>query len=155
QNNLKQIVLATHSCHDVHGKLPPTYGCFPSAGQPNVNWGDSVRPSRFGTQFYFLLPYIEQDNVYKSPEISGGPGDPNGKGPHQSNSWWSHAVIKTYQAPGDPSLPASGTTWDGNGPRGATSYSANYHVYRGGWGEDWQAGGVMRFSNITDGLSNT
>src|SRR5262249_17758161 len=87
------------------------------------------------------------------PEVSGGPGDPNGQGPHQSNSWWSHAVIPTFQAPDDPTLSANGTTW---GNRGATSFSANWHVYRGGWGEDWQMGGVTRFPQfIRDGTSNT
>jgi prepilin-type N-terminal cleavage/methylation domain-containing protein len=152
QNNLKQLVLATHNCNDTFGKIPPTIGTFPAAGQPNVNWGDSVRPSRFGTQFYFLLPFIEQDNIYKSPVVSGGPGDPRGQGPHQSNSWWSQDVVKTFQAPGDPSLPASGKTWS---DRGAASYAANWHVYRGGWDEDWQVGGVTRFASISDGLSNT
>jgi len=152
QNNLKQIVLACHSCHDAFGKLPPAQGCFPSPGQPNINWGDSVRPSRFGTAQYFLLPFMEQDNIFKSPEISGGPGDPQGQGPHQSNSWWSHQVVKTYAAPGDPTMPADFKTW---GDRGATSYAANWHVFRGGWDEDWQKGGVMKFASVTDGLSQT
>jgi hypothetical protein len=50
-------------------------------------------------------------------------------------------------------MPANGQTWGG---RGATSYSANWHVFRGGWGEDWQSGGVNRFpASIPDGTSNT
>jgi prepilin-type N-terminal cleavage/methylation domain-containing protein len=152
-NNLKQLGLAAHSCNDATGKLPPTIGCFPSAGQPNVNWGGSFNPSKFGTQYYFLLPYMEQGTVYTSPEVSGGPGDPNGQGPHQSNSWWSHSVIKTFQSPGDPSMPANGQTWSG---RGAASYAANWHVFRGGWDEDWQTGGVNSIpKSIPDGLSNT
>jgi len=159
-NNLKQLGIATQACNDTHGKLPPTIGVFPNTAPPNANdssqWNASVNPSRFGTQFYFLLPFIEQDTVYKSPEVSGGPGDPNGQGAHQSNSWWSHSVIKTLQAPGDPTMPASGKTWDGNGPRGATSYAANWHVFRGGWDEDWQTGGVNRIpASIPDGLTNT
>ncbi len=144
QNNLKQMVLACHNLNDVHGKLPPSQGAFPSSAN-GTNWGAAYNPSHFGTAQYWLLPYIEQDNIYKSSEINGG-------GTHQANSWWSHAVVKTYQAPGDPSLPASGKTW---GDRGATSYRANWHVFRGGWDEDWQVGGVNRFASITDGLSNT
>jgi prepilin-type N-terminal cleavage/methylation domain-containing protein len=152
-NNLKQLMIASWACADANNnKLPPTYGCFPVDGQ-NVAWSASVLPSRFGTQYYFLMPYIEQDAIYKSKEISGGPGDPNGQGPHQSNSWWSHAVVKTFQARSDPSMPANGQTWSG---RGAVSYAANYHVFRGGWGEDWQMGGVTRIpANIQDGTSNT
>ncbi|HZT81071.1 MAG TPA: DUF1559 domain-containing protein [Gemmataceae bacterium] len=151
-NNLKQLGIATHNCNDTYGKIPPTQGAFPSDTN-SINWGGSYLPSRFGTVMYFLLPFIEQDNVYKSPEVSGGPGDPNNQKPHQSNSWWSHAVIKTYQAPGDPTLPAGGLTW---GNRGATSYAANWHVFRGGWDEDWQTGGVSAIPrSIPDGTSNT
>jgi prepilin-type N-terminal cleavage/methylation domain-containing protein len=155
-NNLKQMVLASHNCADTNQTvLPPILGSYPTTAN-GLDWGASVRPSHFGTVDYFLLPYMEQDPVYQSPEISGGPGDPNGQGPHQSNSWWSHSVIKTFQSPRDPSMPGSGTTWSGNGPRGATSYAANWHVYRGGWDEDWQVGGITRFpAAIKDGTSQT
>jgi prepilin-type N-terminal cleavage/methylation domain-containing protein len=161
-NNLKQLALATHGCHDVYGKLPPTYGCFPIDGN-NINWGEPYRPSRFGTAQYFLLPFIEQQNVYDSVQVDGEPGSTYAKtNPpgHQANSWWIDrgGRIKTFQAPGDPSLPGQGTSWatgDDNRPRGSTSYAVNWHVYRGGWGEDWQFGGVTRLASVTDGLSNT
>jgi prepilin-type N-terminal cleavage/methylation domain-containing protein len=152
QNNLKQIVLATHNCNDTYGKIPPVMGVFPTSAN-GTNWGTSYNPSHAGTGMYFLLPYIEQDNLYKSPAVSGGPGDPNGQGPHTSNSWWIHEPVKTYQAPADPTLPADSLTWGG---RGGTSYAMNWHVFRGGWDEDWQVGGVHRIpSSIPDGLSNT
>jgi prepilin-type N-terminal cleavage/methylation domain-containing protein len=154
-NNLKQIVLATHNAHDTYGKYPVTLGAYPQTAN-GINWNGAYIPSRFGTGMYFLLPFLEQQNVYMSPEVAANAnGTSNG-----SNSWYIDfgGTIKTFQAPGDPSLPASGTTWatgwQGLG-RGATSYALNWHVYRGGWGEDWQAGGVNRVSSITDGLSNT
>jgi prepilin-type N-terminal cleavage/methylation domain-containing protein len=135
-NNLKQIGIALHNCHDTHGKLPTTHGCFPQNGN-NIPWGGQ-KPSAFGTQQYFLLPYIEQDNVYKAV---------------QSHSWNSNAVIKTYVAPGDPSLPAEFKTWS---DRGATSYAANWHAFGGGWGQDWQIGGKARIpATFPDGTSNT
>jgi prepilin-type N-terminal cleavage/methylation domain-containing protein len=151
QNNLKQLALATADCADTYqGKLPSTLGSYPVGNDPN--WGAAYLPSHFGTGFYFLLPFIEQDNVYKSTEINGGGG-------HQSNSWWSDAHIKTFVAPGDPSAPSDGGTWGtgaNGGSRGAISYSMNWHVFRGGWGEDWQKGGVTRFpAGIPDGTSNT
>jgi prepilin-type N-terminal cleavage/methylation domain-containing protein len=157
-NNLKQIVLATHDLESVHGKLPPSVGCFPHDGN-SENWGAPYNPSHFGTAQYFLLPYIEQENVYKDGEVDGTDGT-NGGNPHQGNSWWIDrgGAIKTYQAPGDPSMPSSGTGWSTGGSgqgRGLTSYAANWHVYRGGWDEDWQQGGVNKFASITDGLSNT
>jgi prepilin-type N-terminal cleavage/methylation domain-containing protein len=151
QNNIKQIVLATHSCHDVNQKFPPAVGGFPMGNDPN--WGAPYVPSHYGTGIYFLLPYMEQANLYNSPEISGN-------GTHASNSWWLDygTAVKTFIAPGDPSMPASGTTWATGGQglsRGAISYALNWHVYRGGWGEDWQPGGINRIASITDGLSNT
>ena len=50
-NNLKQQALATHNCNDTHGRLPPQAATFGGA---------------FYAPLYFhLLPFIEQDNVYK------------------------------------------------------------------------------------------
>src|SRR5688500_2157191 len=85
RNNLKQICLATHACNDVHKKLPPAVGCLPQHAK-GIAWS-GYTPSRFGTQFYFLLPYIEQDTIFKNTS---------------NNSYTSNAVVKTYTAPGDP-----------------------------------------------------
>ena len=133
-NNLKQLVLASHNCADTNGgTLPTTCGVYPI--HYTVGGGT---PAPFGTQFYFLLPYIEQSTVYNTTT---------------GNSYTSNAIIKTYQAPGDPSLPGGGLTWSS---RGATSYAANWHVFRGGWCEDWQVAGVTKFpAGIPDGSSNT
>jgi prepilin-type N-terminal cleavage/methylation domain-containing protein len=58
QNNLKQLALACHSCSDVYqGKMPPVFSLGNGTGQ----FGNQR-----GTIFYFLLPYIEQDNLYKA-----------------------------------------------------------------------------------------
>lgn len=140
QNNLKQIGIALQSLHDTHGKLPTTHGCFPIDGNTETNWGNTRVPAVFGTQQYFLLPYIEQDAAFKDPVING-------------HSWNSPVVVKAFLAPGDPSAPADGKTW---GNRGATSYSSNWHAFGGGWGEDWQKAGKARIpSSFPDGTSNT
>jgi type II secretory pathway pseudopilin PulG len=146
QNNLKQQILGFHNCADTYGKLPSCCGAFPTNG-PFGGWNAATgwnswynqnsTPANFGTQYYMLLPFIEQQNVYNTTT---------------GNSWYSYAIIKTFQAPGDPSLPANGQTW---GNRGASSYAANWHVFRGGWDEDWQKAGVTRLANIQDGLVNT
>jgi len=135
-NNLKQLGLAVHNCHDTHGKYPPIQGCFPGNAE-GTDWGLNSQPSRFGTIFFFLLPYVEQDNSFRATV---------------HHSWDNQTVVKTYVAPGDPSLPADNKTW---GNRPATSYAGNWHVFRGGWDEDWQKGGVNRMASIKDGLSNT
>ncbi len=152
QNNLKQIGLAIHNCNDANQKLPTTVGCFPQTCN-NTNWGLDSIPSRFGTMHYFLLPYIEQDNLYKAAWIS--PND--GNGGSGSQSWRTKSTgqgkVKTYLAPNDPSAGGEGTAWDRGG---AASYHANWHAFGGGWDEDWQVGGKARIpSTFQDGTSNT
>jgi len=156
QNNLKQIGIAVHSCHDAYGKCPTIGGVFPSSAN-GTDWGAPYVPSHFGTIMYHLLPFIEQDNAYKD-RIMGFTASTGGSA-HQANSWWSDQLVKTYQSPADPSLPADGRTWATGGHglgRGATSYAANWHVFGGGWGEDWQIGGKARIpGSFPDGTSNT
>jgi len=155
-NNLKQIGVALHNMQAEHGHLAPSQGCFPLSAN-GTNWGAPVLPSHFGTQQYFLLPYIEQQQMYMSPAINGGPGDPdNAGGMHQPNSWWAYnMVVSTYIAPNDPSVPANGIApmWN---PRSSTSYASNWHAMRGGWDEDWQVGGRMVIPrSFPDGTSNS
>lgn len=148
-NNLKQIGLALHNCHDTHGKLPTTRGCFPQDAENGFIWETDLVPSRMGTLHYHLLPFLEQDAVYRDPAVSPNDG-PGGSG---SNSWRSGLVVKTFIAPLDKSVPSSFKTWDN---RGATSYSANWHAFGGGWDEDWQIGGKARIpANFPDGTSST
>ena len=54
-NNLKQIGLALHNFNSTNDCMPPMFGTVP-AGGPSLA-GGSV--------FYHLLPYVEQDNLYK------------------------------------------------------------------------------------------
>jgi prepilin-type N-terminal cleavage/methylation domain-containing protein len=158
QNNLKQIGIAIHACHDANGKLPTATGCFPQTGEGTVWELDSV-PSRFGTLHYFLLPYLEQENLYKSNLIS--PNDGAGGGGTQS--WRTkgnglNGVQKVYLAPNDPSVDGTGEAWNNNnGERaGAASYASNWHAFGGGWDEDWQIGGKARIpGTFPDGTSNT
>jgi prepilin-type N-terminal cleavage/methylation domain-containing protein len=158
QNNLHQLILATHNAHDTYGKFPNTHGCYPIDGN-GINWQAPYVPSRFGTGMYFLLPFMEQTNVYNDPVVAYYPGTTTFH-PSNTNTWWIDigGKIKTFQAPGDPFMPASGTQWATGAagqPRGACSYALNWHVYRGGWGEDWQVGGMNKVSSIGDGLNNT
>jgi len=62
QNNLKQIVLACHNYDSTYGNLPPGVVGF----QLSDTWGGNAwfNYPMNGT-FTFILPYIEQDNVYK------------------------------------------------------------------------------------------
>ncbi|HEY8506650.1 MAG TPA: DUF1559 domain-containing protein, partial [Gemmataceae bacterium] len=166
-NNLKQIGLALHNCHDAYGKLPTSTGCFPQGNYPRTpvdEWARDVVPSRFGSLQYFLLPYLEQDNLYRSPLISpmddAPDGTPQGSG---TQSWRTkgnglNGVLKVYIAPNDPSVDATGEAWNNNGGEhaGAASYHSNWHAFGGGWDEDWQIGGKARIpGTFPDGTSNT
>ncbi len=137
-NNLKQIGLALHNSNDTYGKIPVTVGVLNV--QPNsALWGQGPQsPAPFGTQQYFLLPFIEQANLYN--QTSG-------------RSYTTNAVVKTFVAPGDPSMPSNNQTWFS---RGATSYASNWHAFGGGWGHDWQGDQFARIqSSFPDGTSNT
>src|SRR5205823_956179 len=63
-NNLKQLGLAIHVYADVNnGMVPPGGGC-----NPYFDWSDTGDEGSFHV---FLLPYMEQDNLYK---VLGGLG---------------------------------------------------------------------------------
>jgi type II secretory pathway pseudopilin PulG len=60
-NDLKQITLACHSCNDVYKKLPPATGWFGQVAAPNV-----MSPGKVPmTVHIYLMPFFEQDNLYK------------------------------------------------------------------------------------------
>jgi len=56
-NNLKQLALATHSCHDAQGKLPPVLGWFTPTNAAEGGAG-------YGNVLFHLLPYIDQQDLY-------------------------------------------------------------------------------------------
>jgi prepilin-type N-terminal cleavage/methylation domain-containing protein len=129
-NNLKQMSLACHNCNDTYHKLPCSVGSFPSTNAP------AGPPAPHGTIFYYLLPFIEQDNAYNQVA---------------NNSWREPGfVIPTYIAPADPSVPANGLQGN-NGNRGATSYNCNWFVFKG------DSGPVSAIPRTfqPDGTSNT
>ena len=77
-NNLKQIGLAYHNYHDTNNKFPPGGRDGRPGGQANqncCNWNDinytalnnaGQQDNRDGYNWrYWILPFIEQDNLYK------------------------------------------------------------------------------------------
>src|SRR3981081_1732778 len=59
QNNLKQMVLALHSCNDTYKKMPKSAGGgFPAGASAGWNGSTSVQ--------YGILPFIEQKSLYDS-----------------------------------------------------------------------------------------
>jgi prepilin-type N-terminal cleavage/methylation domain-containing protein len=141
-NNLKQISLALHNVQSTYNKLPPLSGPF--SGQINA-------PNGYGNNgniFYWLLPYIEQDNIYKLHPTGYAwyiPGtDPNGDpGPIVNQT------IKMYLCPADATnVPVQ--MWAGGWAAG--NYVANYQVFAPNNDTTYTASLTATFQ---DGTSNT
>ena len=148
-NNLKQLGLAAQNFHDVHQHLPPGIGYYPPAS------------GAFGTYFFHLLPYVEQDNLYQS--ALGSVPFPPPVGPTTvyypgNNNVYSQRVA-VFLCPSDPSVGSNGVVTINGVPFGASSYGPNAMVSAQ---NDFTTNpptstpqGKTRMADITDGLSNT
>jgi prepilin-type N-terminal cleavage/methylation domain-containing protein len=143
-NNLKQLGLAAQNYHDSYDHLPPGVGYYPTSTN-----------GAFGTYFFHLLPYIEQETLYRSAQ--GTVSFPPPAGPTVvyypgNNNVFAQKVV-AFLCPSDPSVGPDGLVTV-NGVRfGATCYVANGLVA----GQTTPPGpqGRTRLADITDGLSNT
>ncbi len=108
-NNLKQIALASHSCHDAYGRLPPMLGDYPTAGPGGGT----------GTVFFHLLPFVEQDNLYQKAL------SPATNRYEASYAGTNGAPIAVYRNPADPSAGGQPTV---NG-LAVSGYAANFLVF--------------------------
>src|SRR5262249_24107771 len=153
QNNLKQIGLGTHNAHNNFGELPPAHQVYPSTAPTG---------SMVGPVMVWILPYIEQDNLFQQIVASGGPGTSGAAPPPAGNgNNWGGSIpfgIKIYLCPSDVTLKgASGT------PGSQASYAANGQVFGTittvplstvvTW-KNWK-GGTRVPRDIPDGVSNT
>jgi prepilin-type N-terminal cleavage/methylation domain-containing protein/prepilin-type processing-associated H-X9-DG protein len=209
-NNLKQFGLALHNYHDVMGRFPPGGACgYPAGDGGNGDWGDDR-----GTWLIYVLPYMEQDNLYKQivtfvggdpytvPNIANGSPATTGYSPLGScrdrvgGPFYGGAgakAPKSYRCPSDSdnrgkqcnyvgslgSQCVVGPCGDGNGNIASPNWAycrPEVSGFGGGLngmgyqtspdhGNDWRATGIrgcfnrlgaeIRFTSITDGLSNT
>ncbi len=126
QNNLKQIGLAINNIGGTYNtQIPPSYGSFPANGP-------------FGSIFDFMLPYIEQQNLYNqyNPGSGGYFGGLSASGTPNPVA----ATVKTYVAPAD-------STNNTNSLPGLTSYASNYLLFG--------SAGASLPASFIDGTSNT
>ena len=66
-NNLKQLGIAVHAFSGANNTLPTYFGVYPGDdGSVYPDWPASNKLKMYGSWFAHLMPYVEQDNVYKT-----------------------------------------------------------------------------------------
>jgi prepilin-type N-terminal cleavage/methylation domain-containing protein/prepilin-type processing-associated H-X9-DG protein len=102
-NNLKQLGLAIHNYESAYGILPAAYTLLP-APDPDAN-AKFAGPQKGLSLQANLLPFMEQDNLYRRLDSTKSEFDtlnipPNG--PHSGANTAYAQVVKSYQCPSDP-----------------------------------------------------
>jgi prepilin-type N-terminal cleavage/methylation domain-containing protein/prepilin-type processing-associated H-X9-DG protein len=116
QNNLKQMGLAIHNYHDTTGLLPPGSRVRDTMDHSVPN--TSEWQQRQGTWMLYVLPYMEQDNLYNifKPQLQADQGPPYPSNPKYNiesiHGWNQTKTPAVFRCPsdgvsGDPSLPVS------------------------------------------------
>ncbi len=151
KNNLKQLALAVHNCHDVFQITPPMFGVVGTQVA-----GGGAGGGNNASFFFNLLPYIEQESLFKLGKDAARGTAIKGLNNPLDPTWSANNGVYT--------LPASVPLWIAGGltnpwPNwanqanatstnkwGLSSYSANFQVF-GDKG--------AKFTGISDGLSHT
>ena len=183
-NNLKQIGLGLHNYESSNQKFPPASQVPWRTGPDNDDY--MKLEVAFGPNWAVLiLPYIEQDNLFKQANIISYPGAALTVGvtpayASVNNSWRiiGGTDVKTYLCPSDPnnkqhytdgaSNPADPTLGWARGNYGVTASCQDYDHLAGGATKSNTVLGVpmlaspmmaanygAKIAEVTDGLSNT
>jgi len=151
-NNLHQIALAAANYESAHRTFPPGINFSPNS--PANPWGDPPNSGPWVGLLAYLLPYVEQYNVYNeipaglfNPKTNLGawaysypPNDtqvPNGYPTAWGPNYTAYlkpaadAIIKTYQCPSDNVQEA-----DTSGVSGPGSPGGVWDMYAWTWGPD-------------------
>ncbi|HJT79464.1 MAG TPA: DUF1559 domain-containing protein [Gemmataceae bacterium] len=156
-NNLRQLGLAAANYHGTNGHFPPGVNLpFTTEVGNGQQSAGPVVPSQYVSLFEFLLPYVEQDDLYNQLRFQAnqygnclGPGAPGA------------TVVKTYLCPSD--VAPEQITWVSGGRAyyfGANSYGGNPGVY-GFYTTSMDQTGIffinssVTFNQINDGTSST
>jgi prepilin-type processing-associated H-X9-DG protein/prepilin-type N-terminal cleavage/methylation domain-containing protein len=119
RNNLKQIALAAHLYHDAYGCFSPGLNVSPNSRDPNPPYN---MPPPFAGPYTgclaYLLPYIEQDTVYK--QIPATLFDPN----TTAGAWAYSSPPWDFQDPNVSSSQVNGT--GGGYPKAANTRIKSY-----------------------------
>ncbi|MFL5241215.1 MAG: DUF1559 domain-containing protein [Gemmataceae bacterium] len=125
-NNLKQISLATVNCSDTNsGVMPPGIGWYPTDNDRRfLSNGDG---GAYGSVFFHILPYIEQDNLYKASYGPAAFTTWDGMRTASGYNCWNVSAdrVKPYECPSDPTL-RGGLAASNDA---VTSYAYNHKVF--------------------------
>jgi len=168
QNNLKQLVLACHNFHDQNSRLPPgaANDMPPFGNATSAQWGSSWK--------VYILPYIEQGNVYNGWVFNSQSGYQNATNATLQNNLF----MKTFRCPSSPVPQFRSGTAGNSAVKMLTSYTgiagsaitsavpAPPNVFTNGTccngGGHWYTDNGILYANsrvemvgISDGTSNT
>ena len=151
RNNLKQIGLGMHNYHDSYRSFPSSYKAtgtyIDGASDTSPGWGGLTQ----------ILPFIEQDNLYRSMNT-------NLPVEHPSNATGIATRVKIYICPSDLTPQTAFAVPDAFGARKATAAPSSYALCVGGDESDttgptglgvFYRNSAVRFADILDGTSNT
>jgi prepilin-type N-terminal cleavage/methylation domain-containing protein len=151
-NDLKQIGIAFHNHEHTIGVLPDSGGGWWLPRSKNAQGTPMNAPNQDWGWAYQILPYIEQDNVWRLPKDEDVAA----------------VAIKTYFCPSRrlPQVLPGVQSGMADGPRGAIDYAGNGGVGPPVFpaGDPWpsqngtvvpRSNGGLRLTTITDGTSNT
>jgi prepilin-type N-terminal cleavage/methylation domain-containing protein len=141
-NNLKQIGLALHSYHDANNQFPPGY--VDRNTDPNSTPDNDLGPGWGWASF--LLPYLEQDNLFKQINFSQVVGT-------GANAQVSLQPLTIFQCPSDP-YQQPFPVYDSSFTSPITTLAHGNYVGCNGWVECFNgAGGNPQPGQGDDGLS--
>jgi prepilin-type N-terminal cleavage/methylation domain-containing protein len=109
-NNLKQMGLAAHHCHDTFKRLPPALGYYPG-----------TTSGAFGNGIFHMLPFLEQGTLYNG-SLAGGVY-------YAGNNSVYLQTVPIFVCPADPSAPAGGIIIGGVNYGAGGSYGFNSLVF--------------------------
>ncbi len=182
QNNVKQIILAMHVYHDGQGSLPP------GAADTRAPFGayTGSNGAQFGNGWpVYILPHIEQQNLYQSLNLDPPTGNP-GWALAQNYQAADGIIIPIYRCP---STPKPMWAQDGSGNTKLSNSAVRVEIMAGSYAAisgalpsvlpgytdtRWSPGGGtgarggpaagngsfyissrLKFASLSDGLSNT
>ena len=142
-NNMRQMGIAGHNFASATGHEPPGIGWYSPPNTPGPGKG-------YGIYYFHLLPFIEQENLYKSSLGAEGFYDAYNNGVYSK-------AVKTYVCPSDPTV-KNGVVTLNNGTVWGACYGGNAQT-----GFECDANGMVTGvykvralgADIPDGTSNT